>query len=100
MNEEEAKQKWCPHAFASHTDPRNGFQDEDETRTKTFPCIASKCMAWRIHRYQFTSYHGTDRAGQFAEIGYQPKERELQNGSDGKPLITAHGYCGLSGEPS
>lgn len=100
MTEDEAKQKWCPHAFASHTDPRAGFDEEYETRPKTFPCIASKCMAWRFHRYQFTIYHGTDREGQFAEDGYQPNERELQDASDDKPRIITHGFCGLSGAPS
>lgn len=89
MNEEEAKQKWCPHAFASHTDPRNGFQDEDETRTKTFPCIASKCMAWRwTCPVDTQGYKSSPHPPSGNLVSLRAKHTETE------------GYCGLSGAPS
>lgn len=42
MTEEEAKTKWCPHAIASHTNPR---QHNGEVWLHN--CIGSACMAWR-----------------------------------------------------
>ena len=52
MTEAEAKTKWCPHAVASHTDPRgaSGYaRDELGLPADTFihACIGSRCMAWR-----------------------------------------------------
>ena len=42
MTEEEAGTKWCPHAIASHTNPR---QHNGEVWLHN--CIGSACMAWR-----------------------------------------------------
>lgn len=48
MTPEEAKEKWCFAAVASHTDPRRGFHGNDDDKYgATFPCIADKCAAWR-----------------------------------------------------
>ncbi len=46
MTEEEAKTKWCPHAIASHTNPR---QHNGEVWLHN--CIGSACMAWRRRRW-------------------------------------------------
>lgn len=52
MTEDEAKTKWCPHAVASHTDPRGmmGYERPElglPANTFTHACIGSACMAWR-----------------------------------------------------
>lgn len=52
MTEDEAKTKWCPHAIASHTDPRGraGFERPElglPADTFTHACLGSDCMAWR-----------------------------------------------------
>lgn len=48
MTEDEAKTKWCFAAVASHTDPRRGFEEDTGTPYPlTFPCLGSRCMAWR-----------------------------------------------------
>lgn len=88
LTEDQARTKWCPHAVASHTDPRAGFRnDEPDGVPKTFACIASGCMAWR----KLTVW--IDRATNEPAI----------------PGVTAHGaleerysdtgYCGLAGKP-
>lgn len=71
--EEEAKTKWCPHAVASHTDPRAGFHNDG--RPIQFPCIASACMAWRWT----------------IAPAYIGPERTMSH--------EAYGYCGLAGKP-
>lgn len=76
MTEDEAKTKWCPHAVASHTDPRAGFHaDDPDGMRRQFPCIASACMAWRGENESGTSRAGTGWS--------RPKD--------------GHGYCGLAG---
>lgn len=45
--EDEARKKWCPHAVASHNDPRRGFHKGQVSDDDCFICIASECMAWR-----------------------------------------------------
>ena len=52
MTEDEAMTKWCPHAVASHTNPRgltNWDADGNEIPAPRFQhnCIGSACMAWR-----------------------------------------------------
>ena len=78
--EAEAKTKWCPHAVASHTDPRRGFRKEDGGEwpvEPNHPCIASMCMAWRW----------VNKAGYTINI-------------DGvEQAIPQRGHCGLSGKP-
>ena len=76
MTEEDAKTKWCPHAVASHTDPRAGFREDDPEHTyRHFPCLASACMAWRV-----------------AQIG------RVLPGDEYKTYRT-EGFCGLAGAP-
>lgn len=76
MTEEEAKTKWCPHAVASHTDPRAGFRDDDGGRPKVHPCIGSACMAWRW-------------GGSWPRPDDPPEIRSFYDG----------GFCGLAGKP-
>ena len=78
LTEEEAKGKWCPFAIASHTDPRRGFRDGKETAPEfspEFPCIASRCMAWRW------ATPPSEAQGAFA-------------------AVEGTGFCGLAGVPS
>ena len=41
----EARERWCPHVVASHTDPRIGFSSD--ARGNPHTCIGPDCMAWR-----------------------------------------------------
>lgn len=89
MTEEEAKTKWCPHAVASHTDPRAGFRDDG--RPKVHPCIGSACMAWRWNDVPNPEY---DRQRHVFMGGYPP--------STTPPMTVkseTEGHCGLAGRP-
>lgn len=75
MTEDEASKRWCHAAVASHTDPRRGFRASDEPGDPMeFPCIASRCMAWR--------WEPSEWAG---KLPHAPDPEK--------------GYCGLAGEP-
>ena len=89
MTEEEAKTKWCPHAVASHTNPRAGFDDATKDSRPVFPCIASACMAWRWDAMA----HGEalDDWWEAANIA------GVQRGPE--PELASFGYCGLAGKP-
>ena len=85
MTEDEAKTKWCPHAVASHTDPRAKSEwDEDgnSTGTKRFRhnCLGSACMAWRWWSRSYPNEPST------------PAVLEARKNDEG--------YCGLAGRPS
>jgi hypothetical protein len=64
MTEQEAAGRWCFAAVASHTNPRQGFDvavDEPSQgfaglAPPVFPCIGSRCMAWR--------WEGVSRVGE------------------------------------
>lgn len=105
MTEDNAKTKWCPHAIASHQDPRAGFRDDDvDARFVNFPCIASRCMAWRWLSHNVTDgaflaalaqrMKDTGEKGPIA-IAYVQKHRE----EFGLPTAPTVGWCGLAGRP-
>lgn len=95
MTEEEAKTKWCPHAVASHTDPRRGFRASDEPDApKEFHCIGARCMAWRLKTESvYKPNAGEAEQARLAPGGWHvdPNNRNY--------IIRKHGYCGLAGEP-
>lgn len=78
LTEDEAKTKWCPHAVASHTDPRRGFHAGETRDEHCFTCIASECMMWR---WGFRD----------AKMGEARLARALR---DDPPT---RGWCGLAG---
>lgn len=80
LTEDEAKTKWCPHAVASHTDPRRGFHAGETRDEYCFTCIASECMAWRWAGWRTKS------------LGFIA-ERPADDDKDGGRL----GYCSLAG---
>lgn len=88
LSEEEAKTKWCPHAVASHTDPRGGFRNDG--RPIQFSCIASACMAWR---WAYSTYDTVEQ--RFLKPG------EVYSLSDTKRYERRNhtGWCGLAGRP-
>lgn len=118
MTEEEAKTKWCPHAVASHTDPRAGFHDDD-SRPKVFPCIGSACMAFRWNepdRECLRLYEGDPRRETAVSAGtmwivdgnpwrYEYSDCDAKGKFDllhrARPEDGPHrtGYCGLAGRP-
>ena len=112
MTEDEAQTKWCPHAVASHTNPRakSGYDDDDAgVKAGSFyhNCIGSACMAWRL---------GPAEAGEVLERrpagsgSRKPDgegwthERPGQNPQGGDDWVRRQvirpGYCGLAGAPS
>jgi len=87
VTEEEAKTKWCPHAVASHTDPRaqTGYaRPELGLPADTFLhcCIGSACMAWRKTGAKFKDA----RTGRLSD-------RDMT----GHGTWIDEGYCGLAG---
>lgn len=78
MNEAEAKTKWCPHAVASHTDPRGrtGYGRPNlglPPETFIHACIGSACMVWRWRQ--------------------EPLPAVVDDAVEGE------GFCGLAGTP-
>lgn len=87
MTEDEANTKWCPHAVASHTDPRAGFHaDDPDGMRRQFPCIASACMAWRWAARPRVAIERLAVIGTYGEFVERPKTVEAGSG-----------YCGLAG---
>ena len=85
LTEDEAKTKWCPHAVASHTDPRGHSKYKNERLglpedTFVHACIGSACMAWRWADGPHDDVDGDTRL-------------------DGT-VAKAQGYCGLAGPAS
>lgn len=110
MTEKEAKTKWCPHAVASHTNPRQKLMGDDWLHA----CIGSACMAWRAEDpYEY----GTSRVeGGMTGGTPRPDERIDWEHMDRRPLPRSYtigeptywrrlkdepigGYCGLAGKP-
>lgn len=72
MNEEQARELWCPAARVGHTINRNNG---------SVNCIASDCMMWRWQ--SSLSVNNPSRVSGAAVQTVQQK----------------HGYCGLGGKP-
>lgn len=103
-SETEAGEKWCPHAIASHTNPRGGFEPREiwgETAPlKVFPCIGSNCMSWRWSRAKETKAYLDAIQAHMKETG------DNFNIATNKVLALVgstfehtEGYCGLAGRP-
>lgn len=109
MTEQEAKTKWCPHAVASHTDPRKRIGDG-----WLHACIGSACMAWRTT----TADDWADQFKKLIQGGFvidaiklhrtatNSGLKESKDFVDGvragtipMPVSQAVGYCGLAGKP-
>lgn len=89
MTEDEAKTKWCPHAVASHTDPRgvSGYERPElglPVGAFVHACIGSACMAWRRSGAKFKD----GRTGQLSDVDLT-----------GHGMWIDVGYCGLAGAP-
>jgi hypothetical protein len=97
ITEQEAKQKWCPHAVASHTDPRRGFREGLSIRPDGMghECIASACMAWRWQRdVAYRAYNAGPPPGKgWEKTGHTIHEGETVEWA----LSTGKGRCGLAG---
>lgn len=111
ITEKEAQEKWCPHVVASHTNPRQGF--DNDGRDKLHICIGSACMAWRWSRVNSWLETGTQDRLVTDEGGvrlvptppdndwnWQPVENKNQLPGwhswkkDNQPI---KGFCGLAG---
>ncbi|CAN7304501.1 hypothetical protein LJR164_001591 [Phenylobacterium sp. LjRoot164] len=99
MTEDEAKTKWCPHAVASHTDPRgiSGYaRPELGLPVDTFihACIGSACMAWRWSVDRTVPADISTIAAHMRTHSVGPLDA---SGATNKTVRT--GYCGLAGAP-
>lgn len=88
--EDEAREKWCPHALRRHAAVSvetcgRGVRDEPITF-----CIGSACMAWR-----WGADHVEEQPGKFKAV--ERGDRVYREPAD--PVHTPTGYCGLSGSP-
>ena len=107
MTEDEAKTKWCPHAVASHTDPRQRVEDRF-----LHHCIGSACMAWRAEHHtrgpivERRSVKDSPRRPEGDDWGYEGGVHPCTPGAsqdaqwvrwDG---FIVHGFCGLAGGPA
>jgi hypothetical protein len=91
MTEDEAETKWCFHFIASHTNPRQPQSqygiEQGLPSPFSYHCIASACMAWRKSTVYIDRATGEPAIPGQAAIG----DLELR--------YSAHGYCGLAGQP-
>jgi hypothetical protein len=122
MTEDEAKTKWCPHAVASHTDPRaqTGYQREElglPADTFLHACIGSGCMAWRwldgdaemfaVRLERPAADQPQDHApgAEWSYVGpHQHNSRHTDNNNHfwfKRPWVPGKrgGFCGLAGAP-
>jgi hypothetical protein len=76
MTENEATQKWCPHARKYHSGGSFNRTDNDAKPGGTH-CIGSKCMAWRWVKDPLIAF--------------------VANGQPVPDYTGEHGYCGLAG---
>lgn len=98
LTEEEAKTKWCPHAFTfgsltgpneTNYGPQNrGFQMKGPL--VACECIASKCMSWRW----VDDTRMTRADGQPLEPGRAYHKDDILH-----TTVRERGYCGLAGTP-
>ncbi len=104
VTEEEARKRWCPFARstsepgnrAPYGTPRDLPADPEYelAMAAEFPCIASRCMAWRSlgQRWLVT------RRGKETELSsWNPTGSTLTGYRGCKVKPTILGYCGLSG---
>jgi hypothetical protein len=97
MTEDEAKTKWCPHAVASHTDPRQRVEDRF-----LHQCIGSACMAWREDAQMPAPQWVHPGVLATAWLGWQvtptpPDHRGYVLIE--RPQGKTRGFCGLAGRP-
>jgi hypothetical protein len=102
MTEDEAKTKWCPHAVASHTNPRgltNWDADGNEIPAPRFQhnCIASACMAWRWGDNKYEAFFRSKSTR--AERPCNPGDTFNPNVEEVVERYTAEGFCGLARRP-
>jgi len=97
MTEDEAKQKWCPHARlqTSWSSPRGGVALAGTNRWEkgSAKCIASECMAWRWVCGEDGWSHVTPTGEKFCASTMEALKKAEAQGYI--PL----GYCGLAGKP-
>jgi hypothetical protein len=86
MTEDEAKTKWCPILanIAGKSAQTKSWDNKTVTEVEIegFKCIASECMAWRVHIHKHC-------------VGGHINNPELNKYEYGEPV----GYCGLAGKP-
>lgn len=115
LTEDEAKTKWCPFArvgtstaagFAFNREARSEASAKNDLLPTPAMCIASRCMAWRVH-LQAIRREATDRhaEAQMAAVARERKqelriERGNWPGSGYDTLVVdAVGYCGMARWP-
>jgi len=108
MTEDEAKTKWCPHAIASHTNPRQRhYLDSDGGSTEPtgpfiFNCLGNQCSQWRWHEPKRTaafleavSAHMRTQSKPNFNASVQAVYAET-----GGQFERIEGFCGLAGAAS
>ena len=94
MTEEEAKTKWCPHAIASHTNPRQKMGDG-----WLHNCIGSACMAWRWDNNALTIRMRAEVLGKAQDEIMTPEYYARNHMGDEHEALPREGFCGLAGRP-
>lgn len=75
MKEEEARTKWCPHAFAVN---QGGYSLANRSK-----CMASDCMMWVKTAVRWHFPHG------------KPVPSDAISPEDAGGIMVVEGYCGL-----
>ena len=112
--EEQAREKWCPHARTTYVGdsgaeqfPSNRYGTSDGTNfnPKDCRCIASDCMAWRWVPLKVTPEYldavralaeETAEKAPFAKAARAIADKPEAHGLPSEPFC---GGCGLAGKP-
>lgn len=119
LTEEEARERWCPHARAAFYPPHaeavesaaainratpdpapkfDAYRDNVQMATR---CLGALCMAWRWAALPRTVMAaGLTEAERAVLAATRPTGYIEYRSDDEKPRpLPCHGYCGLAGKP-
>lgn len=109
LTEEQARTKWCPHSrynsngeLASNRWKQSAPEDQPHALNPVpCRCIASECMAWRMHTlpHEFSMDYANAK---WLVDGDENYEFVTNDGREGGLVkvrqIAANGFCGLAGK--
>lgn len=101
MTEDEASTKWCPFAKrfpyatakeAEEIAAQGIHPDYADEMAAMFPCIGSRCAAWKFERTQFAVIHDGEPEAMWA---WDPRTSKAPYYADVAVREVRHGRCGM-----